>query len=425
VPSPQTSLRHRLLRRPFPSNPRPQQLRRRNPAHSKLLQPSPPPPRPNGKLTETRITEAGFLLLEDGTLFRGRISGATGSSLLPAVAEVVFTTNMTGYQEVFTDPSYRGQIVVMTAPQIGNYGVNAEDPESSAPQVAGVVVRELSQTFSNWRATGGLGAWLAAAQVPVITEVDTRRLTRHLRSVGVMRGVIAAGDEPDETSRAALEACPSMVGLDLASRVSTRQRYSWGDPRARHHIVAYDYGIKRNILRLFDERDCRVTVVPAATPADVVLSEEPDGIFLSNGPGDPDAVAYAPAIIRALTSAGIPTFGICLGHQLLGLSFGGSTAKMPYGHRGGNHPVKEVETGKVLITSQNHGFAVEGDERTVKGAGALEVTHVNLNDGTIEGLRHRELPVFGVQYHPEAAPGPHDARPLFQEFLSALGGSLR
>lgn len=375
-------------------------------------------------MTETQITEAGFLLLEDGTLFRGRIVGAASPSILPAVAEVVFTTNMTGYQEVFTDPSYRGQIVVMTAPQIGNYGINAEDPESAAPQIAGVVVRELSQTYSNWRATGGLGAWLAAAQVPAITDVDTRRLTRHLRSVGVMRGVIGAGNEPDDASRAALEACPSMEGLDLASRVSTRERYSWGDPRARHHIVAYDYGIKRNILRLFGESDCRVTVVPASTPADVVLADEPDGIFLSNGPGDPDAVVYAPGIIRALTSAGIPIFGICLGHQLLGLTFGGSTVKMPYGHRGGNHPVKEVETGKVLITAQNHGFAVEGDELSVKGAGELEVTHVNLNDGTIEGLRHRELPAFGVQYHPEAAPGPHDARPLFQEFLSALRGSL-
>jgi carbamoyl-phosphate synthase small subunit len=376
-------------------------------------------------LTVTRVFEPGFLLLEDGTLFRGRLATEAGAAILPAVAEVVFTTNMTGYQEVFTDPSYRGQIVVMTSPQIGNYGVNAEDPESAAPQVAGVVVRDLSQTFSNWRATGGLGAWLAAAQVPIIADVDTRRLTRHLRSVGVMRGVIGAGLEPDDASRAALEACPSMEGLDLASRVTTRERYSWGDPRAKHHIVAYDYGIKRNILRLFGENDCRVTVVPADTPADAVLAEEPDGIFLSNGPGDPDAVAYAPGIIRSLTAAEIPIFGICLGHQLLGLTFGGATVKMPYGHRGGNHPVKEVATGRVLITAQNHGFAVEGDERTVKGARDLEVTHVNLNDGTIEGLRHRELPVFGVQYHPEAAPGPHDARPLFQDFLSALRGSLR
>jgi carbamoyl-phosphate synthase small subunit len=373
---------------------------------------------------EIRITEPGFLLLEDGTLFRGRMAGSA-TALLPAVAEVVFTTNMTGYQEVFTDPSYRGQIVVMTAPQIGNYGVNAEDPESNAPQVAGVVVRELSDTYSNWRATGGLGAWLAASQVPIIQDVDTRRLTRHLRSVGVMRGVIGAGVEPDEASRAALEACPSMEGLDLASRVTTTESYSWGDPQSRHHIVAYDYGIKRNILRLFDENDCRVTVVPADTPAEAALSEEPDGIFLSNGPGDPDAVAYAPEIIRTLIANGVPIFGICLGHQLLGLTFGGSTVKMPYGHRGGNHPVKAVESGRVLITSQNHGFAVEGDETSVKGASDLEVTHVNLNDGTIEGLRHRTLPIFGVQYHPEAAPGPHDARPLFQEFLSALRGAVR
>jgi carbamoyl-phosphate synthase small subunit len=338
---------------------------------------------------------------------------------------VVFTTNLTGYQEVFTDPSYRGQIVVMTAPQIGNYGINSEDPESAAPQVAGVVVRELSATHSNWRATGGLGSWLSAAQIPILEEVDTRRLTRHIRSVGVMRGVIGAGSEPDEKSRAALDACPSMEGLDLASRVTTRETYTWGDPRARHHILAYDYGIKRNILRLFAENDCRVTVVTADTSPEAALAHDPDGIFLSNGPGDPAAIAYAQDTLRSLTAHGVPTFGICLGHQLLGLTFGGETAKMPYGHRGGNHPVKEVETGRVLITSQNHGFAVQGDERGITGAPDLEVTHVNLNDGSIEGLRHRELPVFGVQYHPEAAPGPHDARPLFQEFLSALKGAPR
>jgi carbamoyl-phosphate synthase small subunit len=358
----------------------------------------------------------GFLLLEDGTLFRGSVWG----DFAPVAAEVVFTTNMTGYQEVFTDPSYAGQIVVMTAPQIGNYGVNAEDPESSRPQVAGVVVRELSRTFSNWRATGDLPSWLLAAQVPAIEEVDTRRLTRHLRSVGVMRGVIARGRDPDEQALAALDACPSMQGLDLASAVTTRKPYSWGAPRSPFHIVAYDYGIKRNILRLFDENRCRVTVVPAQTTADAVQELDPDGVFLSNGPGDPDAVEYAPAAIRELADSELPMFGICLGHQLIGLSFGGSTVKMPYGHRGGNHPVREVSTSRVLITSQNHGFSVEGDDQGVPGAADLEVTHVNLNDGTIEGVKHRELPIFAVQYHPEAAPGPHDARPLFQEFLAAI-----
>ena len=360
----------------------------------------------------------GFLLLEDGTLFRGRLRGAPEIT----VAEVVFTTNMTGYQEVFTDPSYRGQIVVMTAPLIGNYGVNAEDPESGQPQVAGVVTRELSEHYSNWRASGDLLSWLSASQVPLLDGVDTRRLTRHLRSVGVMRGVMGSGEEPGSDARNALDACPSMEGLDLATRVSTREPYAWGNPRADNHIVAYDFGIKRNILRLFDEAGCRVTVVPAETPAEAVLEHQPDGVFLSNGPGDPAAIAYAPAAIRTIAERNVPLFGICLGHQLLGLTFGARTVKMPYGHRGGNHPVRELETGRVLITSQNHGFAVQGDERGVPGAPALEVTHLNLNDRTIEGLMHRELPVFAVQYHPEAAPGPHDARPLFRRFLETVRG---
>jgi carbamoyl-phosphate synthase small subunit len=363
-------------------------------------------------------SRTGFLLLEDGTLFRGRLRDSTD----PTVAEVVFTTNMTGYQEVFTDPSYRGQIVVMTAPMIGNYGVNAEDPESARPQVAGTVVRELSSTYSSWRATGDLRSWLSGSQIPILEEVDTRRLTKHLRSIGVMRGVIAEGETPSAEAVAALDACPSMEGLDLASRVSTREPYQWGDPNATHHIVAYDYGIKRNILRLFAEHECRVTVVPAASSAEHVLELAPDGVFLSNGPGDPAAVAYAPEIIRTIAGTNVPIFGICLGHQLLGLTFGGRTVKMPYGHRGGNHPVREIDTGHVLITSQNHGFAVEGDETGIPGAPALEVTHINLNDHTIEGMRHRELPIFAVQYHPEAAPGPHDARPLFGEFLNAVRG---
>ena len=358
----------------------------------------------------------GFLLLEDGTLFRGQLRASSP----PTVAEVVFTTNMSGYQETFSDPSFSGQIVVMTAPMIGNYGVNTADPESARPQIAGVVVRELSNAYSNWRAEGDLYSWLRASKVPVLEEVDTRRLTKHLRSAGVMRGVLDTGTEPSAEALAALDACPSMEGLDLATRVSTTETYTWGDPKAKFHIAAYDYGIKRNILRLFAESDCRVTVLPAQTPASEVLGLQPDGVFLSNGPGDPAAVQYAPAAVKEIARRGVPIFGICLGHQIIGLTFGAQTVKMPYGHRGGNHPVREVDTGRVLITSQNHGFAVAGDESGVPGAPDLEVTHVNLNDRTIEGVRHRELPIFAVQYHPEAAPGPHDARPMFDEFLETV-----
>ncbi len=355
-----------------------------------------------------------FVLLEDGNWF----AGTTARPIDPAFGEVVFTTNLTGYQETFTDPSYLGQIVVMTAPMIGNCGVNLEDSESDHPQVTGVVIRELSRHASNWRSTQNLDEWLGAAGVPVLEGIDTRRLTRHLRERGAMRGVVAQGWEPTRELTAQLLASPSMEGLDLASRATVGERHSEG---AGPHVVAYDFGMKRNIVRMLVQAGCRVTVVPSTTSVAAVRELKPDGLFLSNGPGDPAAVGYALDTIRQLAGAGLPTFGICLGHQLVGLAYGGATAKLSYGHRGGNHPVRDVRTDQVLITTQNHGFAVVGDAGGVPGAPALEVTHLNLNDGTIEGIRHRELPLFAVQYHPEAAPGPHDALPHFAEFMASLG----
>jgi carbamoyl-phosphate synthase small subunit len=283
-----------------------------------------------------------------------------------------------------------------------------------------VVVRELSRAYSNWRAGGPLDQWLGERGVPLLEGVDTRQLTRHIRSAGAMRGIVALGSEPSPEVRATLQASPHMEGQDLASRATLRGERSAGDPDARYHIVAYDYGMKENIVRVFTSLGCRLTVVPAQTPAGRVRELNPDGLFLSNGPGDPAAVTYAMPAIRELTKDGLPTFGICLGHQLVGLAFGGETVKLPYGHRGGNHPVRDADTGQVLITSQNHGFAVRGTGKDVPGAKSLEVTHVNLNDGTVEGLRHRELPIFAVQYHPEASPGPHDARTHFRQFLQAL-----
>lgn len=359
-----------------------------------------------------------FVLLEDGAWFSGSSPEGQGEGF----GEVVFTTGLSGYQETFTDPSFLGQIVVMTAPMIGNYGVNPEDMESGAPRVAGVVVRELARHPSNYRATQSLGEWLGQHRVPVIEGVDTRALTRHLRSRGAMRGVIAAGAEPTAELNRRLLASPSMTGLDLASKAGSSTIETVGKgPK----VVAYDFGMKRNIVRMLAASGLEVVVVPAATPADQVKALKPDGLFLSNGPGDPAPLEYAIRNIRALCDSGVPTFGICLGHQLLGLAYGGRTVKLPYGHRGGNHPVKELGSGRVLITSQNHGFAVEGEPAgtRIPGAPELELTHRNLNDGTVEGLRHRSLPVFAVQYHPEAAPGPHDAYPHFREFLDLLGAT--
>ena len=357
-----------------------------------------------------------FVLLEDGAWF----AGTSPRQIEPAFGEVVFTTNLTGYQETFTDPSYLGQIVVMTAPMIGNYGVNTEDMESGRPQVSGVVVRELSRQPSNWRCSLDLDAWLAAAGVPLVEGIDTRRLTRHIREQGAMRGVLAEGREPSRELTSHLLASRKMAGLDLASRAGTRELQTEGKGP---HVVAYDFGMKRNIVRMLVDAGCRVTVVPAETSVAALRELAPDGLFISNGPGDPAAIGYAVGNIRELASSGLPTFGICLGHQLVGLAFGGATAKMPYGHRGGNHPVRDIATGQVLITTQNHGFAVVGDENGVPGAPGLRVTHVNLNDHTIEGIRHRELPLFAVQYHPEASPGPHDAHPHFTEFLALLGAA--
>ena len=310
----------------------------------------------------------------------------------------------------------------MTAPMIGNYGINPEDVESDRPRVAGVVVRELSRTPSNWRATGTLLDWLAGAKVPLVADVDTRQLTRYIRSRGAMRGVLALGEQPTEEIRAGLAASPSMNGLDLASAATIPVAYTEGPASGepQHHVVAVDFGMKRNILRLFVQQGCRVTVVPATTNAAAIRGLKPDGVFLSNGPGDPAAVGYAITAIRELADGSLPIFGICLGHQLLGLAMGGETVKLPYGHRGGNHPVRDLATGQVLITSQNHGFAVRGEIGGVPGAKSLEVTHLNLNDGTVEGIRHREYPIFAVQYHPEASPGPHDAQGHFQQFLQAL-----
>ena len=370
------------------------------------------------------------LALEDGTWYQGVSAGAAGQT----EGEVVFNTSMSGYQEVLTDPSYAGQIVTMTAPQIGNYGVAETDVESEKPQVAGFVMRDPSPVSSNWRSQGTLRDYLTRNNIVAIGDVDTRALTRKLRSGGVMRGIIATGTVDPAALVEKARQIPNMEGSDLVKDVTCAEPYdfetsladtvteaSYGVPPLRRakrtlRVAAYDYGIKTNILRRLAAHGCKVRVFPASTPAAELLAWKPDGIFLSNGPGDPAAVTYAIDNIKEIAKSDVPTFGICLGHQLMGIALGAKTYKLKFGHRGGNHPVKQLETGAIEITSQNHGFSV--DPETLPST--VKVTHLNLYDGTVEGLRHIDKPIFSVQYHPEASPGPHDADYLFEEFLTEM-----
>jgi len=372
-------------------------------------------------------TMTATLALENGLHFTGVSFGAKGE----ITGEVVFNTSLTGYQEILTDPSYNGQIVTMTYPLIGNYGVNPDDNESAHPQVAGLIVKEYQEAFSNFRATRSLGSWLEEHGIIGMQGVDTRMLTRILRNEGAMRGILSTSGADLPSLFHKVGASPKMDGLDLATVVSVKEPYSWDEtdttpfalapmngttPKARHHVVAMDCGIKRNILRRLTGYGCRVTVVPTDFPAEEILALNPDGIFLSNGPGDPAPVSVAIAKIKKLISRK-PMFGICLGHQLIALALGGKTFKLKFGHRGANHPVKNLLTGEIEITSQNHGFSVDTDSLD---QAMIEVTHVNLNDGTNEGFRHRDLPLFSVQYHPEASPGPHDSDYLFRDFIQMM-----
>jgi carbamoyl-phosphate synthase small subunit len=372
------------------------------------------------------VTSEALLVLENGTAFRGRAAGAEGETR----GEVVFNTSMTGYQEVLTDPSYAGQIVTMTSAEIGNYGVSPGDVESRRPHVAGFVMRDQSPVASNWRAQGTLHDYLASHGIVAISDIDTRALTRVLRSSGVMRGIIATGSDLDVTSLVErASAIPKMEGSDLVREVTCEAAFDWPDedpgefgvpaPRRakrRLRIAAYDFGMKHNILRRLSAHGCAVRVYPARTPASDLLATSPDGVFLSNGPGDPAPLDYAIANVRALVAADVPVFGICLGHQILGRALGGDTYKLKFGHRGANHPVKKLETHRIEITSQNHGFAVDPQSLPPD----VGVTHVNLYDGTVEGLRHLTRPAFSVQYHPEASPGPHDADYLFGDFIDLI-----
>ena len=362
----------------------------------------------------------GYLLLEDGELWRGKLAGA-GTD---AAGELVFTTNLSGYQEVLTDPSFAGQIVVMTAPMIGNYGVTPIDEQAGKPWVSGFVVRELSRVASGWRAVGGLHTYLADHGIAVLVGADTRAIARHVRERGAMRSLIAPASLPVADGMKRLAAHPRMEGLDLASAVSAPEPYSV-EARGpeRGLVVCLDYGVKLRSLELFAAEGYRVEVLPAGTAPAEILARRPTGVFVSNGPGDPAAVPGAAEAVRAVSDAGVPIFGICLGCQLVARAFGGRTYKLPYGHRGGNHPVRNLDTGAVEITSQNHGFAIAEEDGFAEGADQHRVTHRNHNDGTVDGLSHASRPVFAVQYHPEAAPGPHDSRYLFRRFVEAMGAT--